>query len=515
MIVQDEVIGFFESNFISDKGERISFTNRPYLKEIYAHSYPSLTLATSRQVGKSTYISLNMYYEAFRRPHNSLLYVTDLKSHMFDFHSRKIQKQLTMNPNLASVLSQTNNQNELILSNGSIMNFRAAGFSPNSTRGIPARKIYFEEFQADDPGFTSVMRECARSFGDEASFVYCGTPSTFEDALWLSFEDSKASEWIVRCRSCGKDNPPLGPDHIDPSREFLFCLNCDREIYIPDGRWIAANPESKTYGFHISSLMDPLIQWSNPQGNGILDVFKRYPQHRFYNEVLGLPLDIGQNVLTIEEVLACCEDEDFIDIDNPEPWLQGVHLFLAIDWAPSKESDSAAFTCYALGMIYHGRVRVLYAKRFDDPRITPDDVLREIEGIARRLPVKRIYTDYGVGHFENQRLDEKLKEIVLEIDYSGNTDRGVWDEKKKILKIDRTASLDRVVNKIKKGLFHFPRRDTIETFAEDLLGIKRVFSEDGRRAKYTKPRHRADDYLHLLNYLSLAVEHHHSLRINY
>ena len=512
--MQDEVIKFFESNFLSDKGEHISFINRPYLKEIYAHSYPSLTLATSRQVGKSTFISLNMFYEAFRRPHNSLLYVTDQKSHMFDFHTRKIQKQLMMNPNLASVLSQTNNQNELLLNNGSIMNFRAAGFSPNSTRGIPARKIYFDEYQAMNPGFTGVIMECARSFGDEASFVYCGTPSTFDDTLWLSFEDSKASEWIVRCRSCKKDNPPLGSDHIDVSRAFLFCFHCGKEMYISDGRWIAANPESKSYGFRISSLMDPSVEWSNPQGNGILDVLKKSPQHVFYNEVLGLPLDIGQNILTIEEALSCCMDEDFIDIDDPEPWLQGVHLFLAIDWAPTKEIDSAAFTCYALGMIYHGRVRVLYAKRFDDPSIMPDDVLREIEGIAGRLPVKRIYTDYGVGHLENQRLDEKLKEIVFEIDYSGNTDRGEWDKKRKVLKIDRTSTLDRVVNKVKKRLFHFPRSDAIGPFLEDLLGIKRVLSEDGRRAKYTKPRHRADDFFHLLNYLALAVEHHHSLRIN-
>lgn len=513
--MQDEVIKFFESNFISDQGGPISFRNRPYLKEIYAHSYPSLTLATSRQVGKSTFISLNMYYEAFRRPHNSLLYVTDQKSHMLDFRTRKIQKQRIMNPNPTLFLAQTNNQNELILSNGSILNFRAAGFSPDSTRGIPARKIYFDEYQAIDPGFTSVIMECARSFGDEASFVYCGTPLTFDDALWLSFSDSKASEWIVKCRACGKDNPPLGPDHIDVSRPFLFCVHCKKEMYISDGRWIAANPESKSYGYRISSLMDPLIEWSNPQGNGILDVFKRYPQYRFYNEVLGLPLDVGQNVLSLEEALACCEDEDFIDIDNPEPWLQGVHLFLAIDWAPHKEKDSAAFTCYALGMIYHGRVRVLYVKRFDDPRITPDEVLREIESIAERLPVKRIYTDYGGGHFENQRLDENLKKIVVEIDYSGNTDRGVWDAKRRVLKIDRTSSLDRVANKVKKRLFHFPRRDAIETFVEDLLGIKRLLTEEGRRAKYTKPRHRADDFFHLLNYLSLAVEHHHSLRIDY
>ena len=308
--------------------------------EIYTKRYPSLVVACSRQAGKSTYIGININYEAQIRKNNSLLYTSLTEKHVDEFRRSKL---LPLSSFVLGSKSEDgsfiilNNKNMLELSNGSHIGLRAIGDSPDSTLGITARKIYFDEVQSLFPENVAMALVCSASFGNDSEYVYCGTPNSFLDPLWDRYEKSSKHEWIVTCLSCHTEMAPLGIENLDKSKPYLFCLECGKEVSPMNGRWQSTNPESTLPGYRINRLMIPNAPWRNPQGSGILDRYEDYTPHDFKNYVLALPSETGEFALSRKEVLACCEDYDFLDINDPKTWHFGEHLCMSVDWADNQE----------------------------------------------------------------------------------------------------------------------------------------------------------------------------------
>lgn len=467
-----------------------------------------MVLACSRQVGKSTFIRINMHYEALKDKGNSLLYTTITEKLLEDFRHRKLP-QLFSNrsngDNRFDIVTEINNKKMIKLSNGSFIYFRAIGSAPESALGITARKIFFDEVQSLNPESIATALECSASFQDNSSFVYCGTPISLLDPLWSIYESSTKHEWIIKCPKCHKELEPLGIENIDVTRPYLFCLKCSGKVDPLLGRWQQTNPDSDKFGYRINRLMDPDASWSNPQGSGILDLYKRYSPHQFNNYVLGLPSETGKNILSEKEILACCEDYEFFDILDVKPWSKMNYLVMAIDWAYNMDDGGSSFTTYALADNFNGKIWIRYAKRFDDPMITPDDIIAEISSVANRLPVKVILSDHGVGHLENKRLRSIIGKMVIEVIYSGESEIGTWQPKHNRYLLGRTRSLDTTINAIRQRKFAFPRHETINPFLGDLLHTQRVVDAEGCNPRYLKPSNSPDDFLHLLNYINAGI----------
>ena len=502
---QDELIDYFESSYINDSGFPIDLWGRPYLIDIYTKRYPSIVLACSRQAGKSTYIGININYEAHLRKNNSLLYTSLTEKHVDEFRRSKLLPLFSSTLGSKSEMSSSivlNNKNMIELSNGSHIGLRAIGDSPDSTLGITARKIYFDEVQSLYSGNIAVALECSASFGNDSEYVYCGTPNSFLDPLWERYEKSSKHEWLVTCLKCHTEMAPLGMQNIDKNKPYLFCLECGKEVNPINGRWQSTNPESTLPGYRINRLMIPNTPWRNPQGSGILDRYEEYTPHEFNNYVLALPSETGEFALSREEVLACCEDYDFLDINNPKTWHFGDHLCMSIDWADNQEEGGSSFTCFALGDYYGDRIWLRYVKRFDDPRLSPDDIIKEICLYASKLHVRIVVADHGWGHKENMRLREILNIQVTEFKYTGETETGKWNKQLYRYLLGRTHSLDSTIHKIQQRGFAFPRHDVLKPFIADLLTTKRVVDSERINARYLKPASAPDDFLHVLNYLN-------------
>ena len=506
---QDDLINYFESSYTNDSGSPILLRDRPYLIDIYTKRYPSIVLACSRQAGKSTYIGVNLNYEAQKRKNDSLLYTSLTEKHIDEFRRKKMLPLFSFASDKKSETSSSiilNNKNMLLLSNGSHIDLRAISDSPDSALGITARKIYFDEVQSLYPENIAMALECSASFGNDSEYVYCGTPNSFLDPLWNRYERSTKNEWIVTCLSCKKELPPLGIENIDKSKPYLFCLNCGKEVNPMNGRWQSTNPESTLPGFRINRLMIPNTPWRNPQGSGILDLYQSpdYTSHDFNNYVLALPSETGEFALSRDDVLACCEDYDFLDINDPKTWKFGEHVCMSIDWADNQEEGGRSFTCFAIGEYFGNRIRIRYVKRFDDPRLSPDDINEVICYYASKLPVRIVVADHGAGHKENMRLREMLKIQVTEIKYTGETETGQWNRPLQRYLLGRTHSLDSTIHKIQQRMFAFPRHDVLKPFISDLLTTKRVVDSERINARYLKPASAPDDFLHLLNYLNFT-----------
>lgn len=83
-----------------------------------------------------------------------------------------------------------------------------------------------------------------------------------------------------------------------------ICSRCAAAIRPADGHWVAGNPDSDWGdGFSMNHLVTPWLNYP--------DLFERqrtYNPEKFQNECLGLSTNLGDHVVTQQDVEACCDD---------------------------------------------------------------------------------------------------------------------------------------------------------------------------------------------------------------
>ena len=503
--------------FKTDNGKRFLFEGREYLREIYNVPHRYIVIQASRQAEKSSYLAKDMLLSAIVSEHDSLLYVTALRKQRDEFVNRKINKQFNMSETLRRFFlgreSRDNNQ-EKILSNGTSMSFRAVGTDPDSARGLPVRKIYIDELQSINPESLAVVMECAQSYPNNSAYLISGTPLSSRNILSKKYTETCQNEWLITCSHCNKENPPLGIEHVDLEKPYLFCKYCGKDMQAMNGRWVAQRPASKKIGYRICRLMTPTCTWRTEAHDGILDKFEIYSEPQFYNEVLGLPFDQGVMPISEAEIYANCSEEDFVDANNVPDHIKQNLTFGAIDWAWSNREGGQAYTIYAIGRLNVNRIEVLYVKRFFGPQYhNPETVLKEIAHVSNAFGVDGIATDYGVGHKENLRLIGLVSARVFEMQYVSSDKECIWDKPSQSYRIGRTVTLDNVFNRLKKQLYKFPKISLMKTYADDIMNVFTEYDPNYKKIRYVHSETGPDDFLHLLNYLAIVIEIKYSKRI--
>ncbi len=495
---------FIENVFRIDDGKRFSFDGRDYLIPIYNSHEPNLMIMSSRQAEKSTYLANTILSRAFLKKMPSALYVSSTKSQSEDFVRLRINQQFNLNPRLKKMYlsnKKTNRLSDIVLSSGVALLFRSIGLQANAVRGISAQEIYFDEVQNIYSDNIPIAMECAHSFTEKARYRFAGTPLSTKNHFSRLWDSSRQNEWIIFCTKCKQYDEPLGTNHIDENKPFLFCSNCGKPLDRNYGEWIPQNPSSSTNAYRICRLMTPNCRWTTSAGDGILDKYKTYSTALFHNEVLGLPYDSGSFAIRDKEIYAWCTEDEFIDPNNIPNGLSGTVQIMGIDWAWENPGGEHSHTIITIATKIQERIKIIYAKRFDSARYhNPDTVLKEMATLAQSFSVQIIGTDWGIGHKENLRLRNMVKPGVHEFMYTGSTKPLIWDRESYCYKIGKTPTMSGTFELIRNGTFEFPNIPTLKPFASDILSI---FSEMDTVSKICKYDHIGpDDFFHTLNYIA-------------
>ena len=500
----------------TDDGRDFLFEGREYLEAIYNGSYRYMVLVASRQAEKSSFLAKDMLLDLLFGNNKRLLFVTSTLNQVTEFVNLKINSQFKFNQVLKEMSfgkESRDNAQEKWLLNGCRIMFRSIGHNIDAARGISVHKIFFDEVQDMSAKAVAVTQECASHYTKTSAYYFAGTPYSSRNILSKLYAETCQFEWIIPCQNCSKDNPPLGINHIDENKPYLFCCYCGERINSSKGDWVAQNPKATKIGFRICRLMTPNCVWRSPAHDGVLDKYETYPEAQFYQEVLGLPFDIGTLPITEEEIYANCGEHSFLTPDMLPKGHLGGEIYGSMDWAWSDTDGSKAYTIFATARYMANKIEILSVKRFVGPEYhNPDSVLDEIIDTSVRLNLSGIATDHGVGHKENIRLRDKLaiqgrSDIkVFEMFYVASQRECEWNKVTNLYNIGKTVTLDLVFHRLKKGLFRFPRREEMETFAEDIMNVKTEYDPDFKHIKYVPSGTGPDDFLHLLNYLSIVLE---------
>jgi len=498
--------------FLNKEGKRLDFDTRPYWKQIYNDKSRYVVLMTSRQIGKSTFQAIRILYEMLASRNASILFANAKGKQINEFRQRSLLPQIQRNRKLLRAAfgkGSINNAKMMKLSNGSTLHLEHIGTSADSARGSSARTIIADEVQDIPRENLDVVMESAASFPKDSKYRFTGTCKDDRNNMYQLFLDTCQYEWIIPCTSCNEDNPPIGMEHIDLEREYLFCSHCKERIDTLKGRWVAQNPKCKRVGYRVPRVIDSNTVWRNST-DGILDKYETYSRNKFLNEVMALPSVQGEALITLQELEAFCENRPMMSADNvPRAELENQPIIAAIDWAYNTKIGGVSHTIISIAKVEHDHIKILHMKRYSGPYYDgvkgPDLVLDEILGLVGAFCVNLVFADHRIGHKENLRLGQKIGKRMVEVEYSTGSHRVTWKRDSLRYSIPRTDSIDRLFNQLRAGRFTFPNADASTEYLTDILNVYTHYNDAHTRRSYERKGGMSDDFLHLLNYTLVAA----------
>ena len=349
-------------------------------------------------------------------------------------------------------------------------------------RSIPVDKIVFDERDLmSDAAIMLALERLSHSTVKEV--VEFSTPTVPDFGIDKAYNDSDQRIWMIRCQHCNKDTclEAEFPSCVKDGKRV--CVHCGKEIFSRDGQWIAQYPDREVEGYWLSQLNSAFVEPGE-----ILNLYNNPPQgdlQEIYNSKLGMAYVNIEDRLSPQRVYNCCSRDPLAD-KSRIACAMGVDigrvLHVVIGQRVSKK-----------------HCRILYMGEVDS--------FEALHDLAQRFNVRFAVLD---------ALPElhKVREFIGQEDYPGylcqyqDTISGeAWDDKKNIIRVNRTELCDKTHTMFDTGLVEIPRRSArIDEFAKQVCNIVKVPKDDfsGRKLYYYK-KLGADHYRHACNYFSLAV----------
>lgn len=476
--------------------------NRHYLIPIYDFDpdFPTgsrnKVLQTARQVEKSTSAAVMGIVLGASIPSLKGLYVQPRFSQVTVFSQQRFKKIAEESPRIRWEMLSTKNLWQVSgkeFNTGAMFNFRSCYLSADPVRGISTDFLNIDEIQDVPSKEIAVIEECqSHALPDRKIRLYTGTPKTKMNALTQRYDRSCMFEWMVKCRWCPAWN--YMDENVIGDR-FFICTKCGKELYpkkirdITDkndygGEWIAMKPSLLDiwHGYRISQIQVPFQSFDEVFGK-LHDPEVSFSV--FCNEVLGLPSEEGELVLTEADVLRSCEARNMAKPDDIASLVGGAPLFMGIDHgtggrgqldSPGKRKRPASYTVVVIGAwCTDEKFRVLYMEKFLGEKSNLARQPEYFDETARSFRVHWAASDWGFGHINNERLRDKYgwvdrsfgnpeDPLLLEMQSVKQRAMVKFDHKAGRVgryMIDRTSCMNLIIDKIKKGIIRFPKAEVM------------------------------------------------------
>jgi hypothetical protein len=511
-------------------GRPFKLDNHAFMIPIYNGGYDRIVMKCSRQVAKSTTIAALQVLESAIRPHWRSLYVSPTTLQTRQYSNEKLRPTIYESPFLKKFFTDNHVIDQVFektLLNGSYMFLRYAFLSPARARGIPASRVFFDEAQdliKDNIKVISQSLSASRlSAGVAGSELIAGTPLSFSNTLEEYWRWSTQNEWLVPC-DC---TVPRYWNYLDArniGRAGLICSKCGKPLNPSSGQWVSLSPGEFYEGFRVTQLMVPWKQSPEAWRSEIVLPLEKWPESKFYNEILGLSFDSAGAPVTRMDIEQCCHPQKKVVNINSEKWhtskgpsFGGLRIFAGIDWGEGRPEGEvnlgrkryASWTVLTLGAYINADLFwPFFMKRYVGKDIDPEVIVPDVLNICGQFGVEVIGADWGHGWGVNSRLFQaRGRDRAMQFAYSSSLgERKRWDPEAYKWIVNRNAVLSNFFFDIKQGKFMFPAWSVFEPFAKDILAEYVEYNERTRTMLYDHPIDQPDDALHSLVYCKLAAD---------
>ena len=222
----------------------------------------------------------------------------------------------------------------------------------------------------------------------------------------------------------------------------------------------------------------------------------------FYREVLAVPWDTSDKLLSEDLLRACCDDTPMY-LECPERYQQ-YPKFAGLDYGRSIRS----YTLFLIGCRIGKLFKVLYMKRFRGAEAKPSIYLEHVKEMFGKFDVVAIGCDSGDAHAQNFDLADSLGAHRVNVFFACNpTSKILWfDEKTNEYHFNRTRMMSLRAREIKHRLIRFPSWEYFQEFAPDFLTITVDYTRHDQVAYYDHEPDVPDDAFHALNYAVMSSD---------
>lgn len=326
-----------ENGLQNEKGEPISFDERPFLLDIFDDWTPDQVYKKCAQVGVSITMIIKTTFAALRWGWN-IIYTLPTDDDVREFVKSKTNKIYSANKPFQSLNTDNIEMKEI----GDRFIYYKGTISKTAAIMTTADLLVHDEEDRSSPSTLSTFksRTKASKFKGRWGLSNPSMEKTGVDLRWLK---SDMKEWVITCNKCETPQYLTWPDSIDVKRKVRVCKHCGKELTRQEllyGKWYAtygktdpsewvlwnvSNPTRKISGWHISQLMcvwvaaEELIEES--EGD----------QEYFYNFVLGEPYNpadfkIGRSMILDNWTPKVLETNQYylgVDVGNLKHYVLG------------------------------------------------------------------------------------------------------------------------------------------------------------------------------------------------
>lgn len=487
-------------------GSLLDFAAYPFIPAIIDCPAPRITIIKGAQLGFTSAMVLRsivrMYYKNLR----GLLYLFPRDKDVTDFSRARFSRVLE-NKALKPLVRDTDSIGLKRIGEGYAY-FRAAswdntkeGIGSPGLKSIPVDELIEDE--RDEMNDDAVEQAQHRLDSSEIVSpagngveINLSTPSIPGYGVDLAYESTNQQVWMIKCHACN-DWTCLElrwPEAFGRKGQdyFRMCAKCGKEIHPADGDWVARRPDEKErFGFYVSQLCSVrrhpnviMEEYAKQTAKGKIREFTRSVLGRAY-------ADIDQS-LTKPLLDALCEPQFPRQMNDDGPCGMGVDAgskdFM---WTVGKRVTSTLNRVIGFG-------------------VCRDEA--ELVRIARAFNVEKMVIDEMAEARAVRRIKEALRGIAYGCHYTDQRGDVLWDLQDRIVKTNRTASLDQSHYNLTHGVYALPAADQFyhEAFAPQVINLVRKVQEKSRgtgdeTAIWVPKGTKNDHFRHALNYLDLAL----------
>lgn len=496
---------------VQNKNEAKQRGHRPWQTEIINDHHPDKIVRKSRQLGLSEMgVAENIWFADFHENTKSM-YTFPRNRQLVDFVKTRMNPVLDANPYFNSIRNSQMDSLEVKQIGSSFMLFRSA-FGGALGEGVDADFVAFDEYDRMQDNVELAFQESMKSsaYGWLRRWSTPTIPGRGVDAI---FQKSDQRFYLHKCEHCGhwqqlnvEDNiMQVIPDGINYITEevkdgtFKFaCAKCSKDLdrwY--NGQWVAKHPSvGHMRGYHISQLN---AVWISAD-----DIMRRQFRYKskqlYYNYVIGEPFASTGLIITDEDILAAQRFE------NPKNTRSGyAKIIVGIDWGTTN-------WCAMIGITAEGKIDMLNTWAFKDNPAAPLEPVRMIAAAIAPFDPDLIIADFGFGADRNSLLMQIFKGRVWACKYQtfkgGSQPINKWNESSRIVTVDKTLTVQRMLHSVKERGIGFWRMDEqLALFTKHIKNVRIMDEEDDDGNFYQLATRVGDDHLSsALNYCLIGKE---------
>lgn len=481
-------------------GRKFTFEGHEYQLDMLKENAPRQCFKKGAQLGiTEVNVLKTLHGLLFGRYPQGVLYLFPTVNDVTDFSKGRFGPLVSDNEEVASQVSHTDAvgvkriRKSMLYLRGARVTGKIEGIKKTSSslKGIPVDRLVCDEVDEMEQAMIDLAIErLGHSLIKEEA--YLSTPSIPDFGISKLYEESDQRVREIKCSHCNTGTVlelefPNCLLELSDGRVIRACKKCKKEIFLRDGSWIAQYPgrSKDLVGWWISQLNSVFVEPGKIL-KAFNDISNRNLQE-FYNSKLGMAYISAENRLTVQDVYSCCGQE-VMSMNHKGPCAMGVDVGSLLNVVVGfKPKDKQLQVCY-----------LARVSSFND-----------VHDIGQRFGVKYCVVDMEPELRKAREFQAGEPYPVFLCDYQDSVKTGpVWDEEKKLIKVNRTEICDTTHDLMSSpGPLILPRRsEEVEVFAKQCANMAKVLQEDpetgSREYRYRKLGE--DHYRHSLNYFYLA-----------